>query len=572
MASPELREPWAMTDAELIAEARALQHQENWDAASDPAHLLRHLNPGGYWLRPHTQIIASALSDLAKQHDSQKSVSGPRLLIEEPPQTGKTVTGVVGAAFWWLIHHPNHRIVIGSYGDALAVDRGQDIKKLVEEHGSKYGLALTRGSTSKQDWRLTTGGGVKSVGVGSGIAGYPADLAIIDDPHKNRQEADGIIHRERVWRWFSADITSRLAPGAPVIIVMTPWHPDDIAARLIVEQGRVEDGGSWQVLRMPAFCDDPEHDPLGRQLGDPLPHPKIKTRNREALIAHWNLKRETSTVQDWSSLYMCNPKPVEGALLQRSLLRERRCYMVGGPCHPCDQKPTRAAVAVDPSGGGRDTAGIVGGYLGSDKRLYITHDLSGVMPSDQWARKACELAVTIDADHVVVENNFGGDMGKLAIRTAWDAMIRENTERYKKTRNDLGRDRTMDPDARRSAYAELDASIKPYQRLCPRISSVRAKQNKRLRAEPIAQQWLEDRIRTASYLPELEEEWATWQADLHESPGRIDASVYLAYDLLPVPGAGQGTVRKEPTGTLPTSSASPLSGSAGGFSSLGPLG
>jgi len=561
-----------MADAELLAEARELQRQDDQDAAHDPAKLLHHLTPTTYRYRTHLKVISSALVDVRQQHDARTSVHGPRLLIEEPPQTGKTVTAVVGAAFWWLIHHPTHRIVIGSHGDALAVDRGSDIKKLVEEHGDRYGLKLARGSTSKQDWRLATRGGVKSVGVGTGIAGWPADVVFVDDPHKSRQEADSIVSRERVWKWFSADITSRLAPGAPVILIMTPWHPDDLAARLISEQGRIEESGRWRVLRMPAFCDDPKRDPLGRKFGDPLPHPLIHPRDTKSLIDHWNGRRAASTVQDWHSLYMCDPKPEEGALLQRALLRERRCYMTSSPSHPCDQKPTKAAVAVDPSGGGRDTAGIVGGYLGSDKRLYISHDYTGVMPSDQWARRACEMAVLIDADHVVIENNFGGDMGRLAIRSAWDVLIREVMERYQKARDEVGRDRTLSPDTRRAALAELDATVRAYRRLCPRISTVRARKNKRLRAEPIAQQWTEDRIRTATYLPELEDEWATWQPDLRDSPGRIDASVYLAYDLLPIPGMGSGTVRKEPTGNLPTSGMSPLGGSSGGVSSLGPLG
>jgi hypothetical protein len=561
-----------MSDAELLAQAQELKRQDDWDATQDPSQLLHHLTPRTYRFRAHLQVISKALFDLREQHDAHRSVRGPRLLIEEPPQTGKTVTAVVGAAFWWLIHHPTHRIVIGSYGDSLAVDRGSDIKRLIEEHGDRYGLKLARGSTSKHDWRLTTGGGVKSVGVGTGIAGWPAHIAFVDDPHKSRQEADSIVSRERVWKWFSADITSRLAPGAPVILVMTPWHPDDVAARLLDEQGRVEEGGRWRFLRMPAFCDDPERDPLGRKFGEPLTHPLIHPRDIDSLIAHWNERRSTSTVQDWNSLYMCNPKPTEGALLQRALLRERRCYMTSSPSYPCDQEPVKAAVAVDPSGGGRDTAGVVGGYLGSDKRLYITNDYTGVMPSDQWARKACEMAVLIDADHVVVENNFGGDMGKLTIRSAWDVLIKDVMEQYQQTREEVGRNRTLSPEERRAALAELDATVRPYRRLCPRISTVRAKKNKRLRAEPIAQQWTEDRIRTAAYLPELEEEWATWQADLRESPGRIDASVYLAYDLLPIPGMGSGTVRREPTGNLPTSGISPLGGSSGGVSSLGPLG
>lgn len=574
MTASGLRQPWAMTDAELIAEAQQLQEQQAQDALIGPAHLLRYVRPMTYKIRPHIRVISNSISAVHEQCVAGRSMAGPRLLIEEPPQTGKTVTGVVGAAFWWLCLHPTTRIIVGSHGQGLAVDRGVDIKRLVEEHGSKYGLYLERGSTSKQDWRLTSGGGVRSVGVGSGIAGIPADVAFVDDPLKSRAEASSAVARDRVWNWFSADITSRLAPGAPIILIMTPWHPDDIAARLVSEQGRVEDGGRWQVVRMPALCDDPDRDPLGRRFGDPLPHPKIRTSNRDALLEHWMERRRTSTVQDWASLYMCDPKPEEGALLQRALLRERRCYQSGSPCHPCDGQVLKSAVAVDPSGGGRDTAGIVAGYLGSDKRLYITHDESGVMPSDEWAMRACELAVRVDADRIIVEKNFGGDMAKLAVRTAWSAMVQRVVARHAERRREILADRSLTGQQRRDALAAADAELKPYQRLCPRIELVLARKAKRLRAEPIAQQWIEDRIRTAAYLPDLEEEWATWQVDQKDSPGRIDASCYLAYGLLPVPGAstGTGSVRRPPSGSMPTSTPSPLAGLGGGVSGFGPLG
>jgi len=84
-------------------------------------------------------------------------------------------------------------------------------------------------------------------------------------------------------------------------------------------------------------------------------------------------KRRSSSVRDWFSLYMCDPRPAEGALLTRELLRQRRCYET----NTCDHEPIRAAVAVDPSGGGRDTAGIIGGYLDRTS-AYTSHTTTPV--------------------------------------------------------------------------------------------------------------------------------------------------------------------------------------------------
>lgn len=533
-----LRPVWQMTDAELIAEADALNQAADREALEDPSTLMRHLLPT-YKRRSHLRLIGRHLADVAAGRVS-------RLLVTTPPQVGKTVTAVVGNAFWWLATHPTHRVIIGSYGNNLAVNRGRSIRKMVIEHGHRYGMQLERGAASVADWELSTGGGVKSVGVGAGITGVDGAIALIDDPHKSRAEADSLKLRDRVYDWYSGDLLSRLAPGSPIVLIMTRWHPDDLASRVLADEGREEDGGRWRVIHLPAISLGTEYtdrdgrrlsDPLGRPAGEPLPHPKIRPGDRERALAHWNERRLASTVRDWFALYMGDPQPAEGALLTRALLKERRCFQQQPP--DC-AAAVKAGVAVDPSGGGRDTAGVVGGHLGADGRLYYTHDVTAVMSSERWSRAACELAVEIDADRIVFEANYGGDMAALAIRTAWSALQAEELAR-------LG----GDPE---SATYKAEAR---YNRLPPRIVAVRAKKSKLLRAEPIAQQWIVDRIRTGRYLPEFEEEWATWQPDQTDSPGRIDAGVYLAYELLPPAPVG-GPAKPAPRGTLPTTGLGPL--------------
>jgi hypothetical protein len=468
-------------------------------ALVDPATLAAHLDPM-FQSRAHLRLVGREMAAL-RRGDFR------RLMINTPPQCGKTRTTVEWGVFWWLVLHPAHHVVIGSYGDDLAVRRGEAIRRLVNLYGSRFGLALEFGSTSKKDWTLTTSGGVRSVGVGSAITGFAADALWVDDPTKSRKEADSAVYRKAVADWYSADLLTRRAPGSPVILIQTPWHPDDLRAQVLAQEGRVEDGGRWRVVVMPALCTDPERDPLGREAGDPLPHPKVAEADRDGLLAHWAEARGTSTARDWSALYQCDPKPAEGALLSWQVLRERRCYQHGSPSAPC-ALPRTVAVAVDPSGGGRDTAGIVAGYLGEDQRLYLTHDRSGVMSSDAWGRAACELAAEVDADRFVIETNYGGDQATFVLRTSWEALRRKDPARFGV--------------------------------LIPRVVAVRARRGKVLRAEPIAQQWVEDRVRTAAHLPELESEWASWRPG-PESPGRIDASVHLAYDLLPVPQSGQSS-------------------------------
>ena len=300
-------------------------------------------------------------------------------------------------------------------------------------------------------------------------------------------------------------IQTTAADGAPIVLLMTPWHPNDLRARVVEMEGDWAEGGRWRMVVMPALCSNPDTDPLGRAEGDPLPHPGLPD-DRQILLDHWVGIQGSVTIRDWAALWMCNPRPITGSLLTYAMLRARRCW--SNPDSSC-AAPTTVVVSIDPSGGGRSVAGIIGGYLGVDGRVYWTHDRSGQMPSDEWARAACQLAAEIGADRFVVERNFGGDMAKLILRTAWKAL------------------HDQDPHT--------------FGVFCPRIVEVNARRGKLLRAEPIAQQVIEDRIRLGKLMPAFEEEWATWRVG-PDSPGRIDAGVHMAYELLPLPDSGTPSI------------------------------
>lgn len=475
-----------LTDEELEAEIRALA------PFASPLSLACELDKR-YAVREHLRIVSEAFTNLAVVPDT-------RLLITMPPRAGKSELAGVWGPLWWLATHPEHRIVTASYASSLAERAGKKVRGLVEDHGQRIGLQLAYGSTGARDWTLATKGGVKSVGVGSGLTGHDADLLIVDDPHKDRAEANSLRMRDNVYEWWQSTALSRLSPGAPAVLILTHWHPDDLAGRILQEDGLIDEGGSWTHIHIPAICDNPDNDALHRPMGGYMQHPKIAEHDHDALAIYWNRKRKEAGTRDWHALYQGNPQPAEGALVSNDLLRDRRHY------NPTI-KPLKHAVAVDPSGGGRDTAGIIAGYLGEDKKLYYTHDSTIKGSADEWSRAACELAANTDADKIIIESNFGGDMAKLVVRTAWDKLKLEQPNNPK------------------------------YARIAPMIEMVHAKKGKLLRAEPIAQQIQEDNIRLAAYLPELEQEWSTWQPTDPDSPGRIDASVHLAYALLPVPGS-----------------------------------
>lgn len=477
-----------LDDVGAYQQLNAARHALATDLLRDPMTLARGLD-ATYRRRPHLRVISDALAEVERgDYD--------RIMIVTPPQVGKSTTVGEWFPFWWLAKHPRDKVAVTSYSDALAQRRGKTIRGYVEEHGHEYDLVVKPGSSAAQDWDLTAGGGVRSVSIGSGLTGFSINLLVVDDPHKDRADAESQASRTAVHDWYSSTALKRLQPDRnAVVIIMTRWHVDDLAGRRLTEEGRLEEGGRWKVIHLPAIA-DPKFgpDPLGRQPGEPLTHPKIPTRDVAARLAWWMDMKRTSIVRDWHALGQGDPQPAEGALVSAELLRLLRDTTTA-------VEPQKIAVAVDPSGGGRDSAGIVGGFLGDDERLWITHDRSGVMSSADWARQACRLAHEINASIIFVETNYGGDMTTLALASAWQELIDDETIRGNP--------------------------------LPPKLEAVRAKQGKLLRAEPVAQQMMLDKVRLRGLFVDLEREWATWMPTDPSSPGRIDASVYLAYGLLP---------------------------------------
>lgn len=413
--------------------------------------------------------------------------------LSMPPQTGKS-SWVNWFVFWWNARHPEDPIIRMSYAASLAAKHSRSVQDMVTDHGGQFGLLPKKGAWAQDEWETRTGAALRSGGMITGVSGYPATVMILDDPLSGRAQADSNIIRDKVWDEYSGSLVSRMRPGAPLLIVATRWHEDDPIGRLIEKHGDEREGGKVRVINLPAIA-GPD-DVLGRAEGEPLQHPWIDPEDTEAALAHWDDQKAKSSMRDWYSLYMGNPVPVTGALLTEEQVKAATWR---------GNLPTfyRTGVAIDPSGGGRDVAGVVGCGVTEDDIVIWTHDKSGRMNSDEWATAACLLAFEIEANDIVYEFNYGGDQAKFLLRSVWKGLV-------------------------------ADGTVKGP---CPRIVAVNAKKNKRVRAEPIAVQVKLGNIKFYGlHVLKLGAEWQTWQEDSKESPGRIDASSYLAYRYLKIPG------------------------------------
>lgn len=217
-----------------------------------------------------------------------------RLMLFLPPRHGKSELATVRYPVYRLERDPETRVIVGAYNATLARKFSRKARRIARER-----LALSDDRTAVEDWETTRGGGVRAVGVGDGVTGQGGNLIIIDDPVKSREEADSETYRDRVWEWYTDDLYTRLEPGGAIVLIMTRWHEDDLAGRILGS----EDAAAWDVISLPAFA--LEDDPLGRKLGEAL----CPDRFDEAALA--DIKRVTT---GFDALYQQAPTPKAGEM------------------------------------------------------------------------------------------------------------------------------------------------------------------------------------------------------------------------------------------------------------------
>jgi predicted phage terminase large subunit-like protein len=231
--------------------------------------------------------------------------SSKRLLVLMPPGSAKSTYASIIFPPWWLARHPRSQVIAASHTASLAYSFARDVRRLLKEHERRLGVSLANDQKALADWRTSLGGGYFATGVRGPIAGRRADLLLIDDPIKSRAEADSFMLRDQIWRWYRSDLLPRLKPQGRIVLIMTRWHEDDLAGRLL--SGEQTEENAWNILELPAFARS--NDPLGRLPGEPLWPDWESASLLEA-------KRKAIGERDFSALYQQRPIPPEGLLFR----------------------------------------------------------------------------------------------------------------------------------------------------------------------------------------------------------------------------------------------------------------
>lgn len=299
----------------------------------------------GKWIPyPHLRYISTEITKAINKGNA-------RLIIQAPPRHGKSQLISKYLPPWFLNIWPDKRVILTSYAAEIAAGWGREVRNLLAENVDVLDVQLSEDSTAKAKWDTKYGGGMMTAGVGGPITGRGADLAIIDDPVKNWEDAISTVKRETAVNWFNSTFYTRLEPNASIIILMTRWHEGDLAGWLIDEH---ED--DWQVINMPAIAE--ENDVLGREVGQAL------CPERYDIDA---LKRILRAVKDrvFNSLYQQRPAAQEGNIIRRDWIK----YYKVKPEYP-DEIIQSWDFAIKDKETADYTAGQVWARKGADMYLY----------------------------------------------------------------------------------------------------------------------------------------------------------------------------------------------------------
>ena len=236
-----------------------------------------------------------------------------RLMVFEPPRHGKSELITKRFPAWFLGRNPDKRVIQASHGSDLAGEFGRAARNEFEEHGGAvFGQSVAVDSSAANRWDIAgRKGGTVAAGVGGSLTGRGADLLIIDDPVKDAKEVESELQRKRVWDWYTHVARTRLHPGGAIVVVLTRWHDDDLAGRLL-EQDEDGTGEEWEILSLPAIAGD--DDQLGRETGEPLWPERFTLDELEAI-------RDTVGSRAWASLYQQDPTPNKGIVFDSTEFR-----------------------------------------------------------------------------------------------------------------------------------------------------------------------------------------------------------------------------------------------------------
>lgn len=324
-----------------------------------------------------------------------------RLMIFMPPGSAKSTYASIVAPTYLMGKYKRTRVGLFSYADTLAQKMGRRTRAIINQvrYKAAWETELSRDAAAVANFTLTNGSEYMATGILGGATGNRFEMLVIDDPVKGREQADSETIRDKTWEAYQSDLLTRLIPGGSLMLIMTRWHEDDLAGRILPvgwdgESGDIlcQDGNVWRVLCLQAQCET-DSDPLERERGEYL-WPEWFTQK------HWDQFRHNA--RTWGSLCQQLPKPRDGNMFNPDKIRMIDALPAGRI------KWVRGWDLAATQGGGAYTAGGLLGIVADSGRIVIAD-----MVKDQLAPGARDEFIknTVVADTRTVMQDFPDDPG-----------------------------------------------------------------------------------------------------------------------------------------------------------------
>lgn len=255
-----------------------------------------------YMVSRHHDYIAKKLEALERGEIK-------RLIISCPPRHGKSELAQKTFVPWCMGRNPSWHVITATYNSTFAEDFGRAVRGMIDDPRYQNvfpGVALQDGAKSVGRIETQKGAVATFVGRGGSLTGRGGHLIVVDDPLKDRTEADSPTTRNSLWTWWTQVLSTRLmTEDGRILIIMTRWHDDDIVGRLTDPNNahyNKREAARWTVINLPALAEP--GDPLGREKNEPLWPQRFSTT--------YLAQVRNSDARGFSALYQGRPSPDEG--------------------------------------------------------------------------------------------------------------------------------------------------------------------------------------------------------------------------------------------------------------------
>lgn len=269
------------------------------DAPDDPSFSL-------YSPQKFHRVIGASLEEVEKGKFR-------RLMIDIGPRFGKTTLASAMYPAWFVGRHPAKSVIVATYNEMYSWDLGRKIRDIMKTPQYRQvfpELTIKKGSAAVNRIETTEGGVIFCVGRGSAITGRGAHTILLDDPLKDRKEADSATIRDTLWSWYTQVLRTRLMnKTGTIVIIQTRWNEDDLVGRLIDPLNSyytIEEARLWNRISLPALAE--ENDILGRAPGEALWPDRFDEKYLEEI--------RVSDPRGFMALYQGRPSPKEGAFFR----------------------------------------------------------------------------------------------------------------------------------------------------------------------------------------------------------------------------------------------------------------